>query len=85
MSSSFMKTTVRRPFQAAVAIVVGVDGGVELVVRADRRQQQAALARVDVVGERCRGELGAAGGGLEDALARGLKDPKAVRVAGAAC
>ena len=41
-------------FEAPVAIVVRVDRGVELVVRADRRQQEPALARVDVGGERTR-------------------------------
>jgi hypothetical protein len=54
--------------EAAVAIVVRVDARVELVVRADRRQHQTSVARVDVVWERRQRELGVTGGGLKDAL-----------------
>src|SRR5919106_411965 len=73
-----------QPLEAAVAVVVRVDRGVELVVRPDRRQQEPALARVDVVRERCRRELGPPGRGGEDALPCRLRDPEAVRVASAA-
>ena len=36
-------------FQAAVSVVVGIDGRVELVVRPDRGQRQPSTARIDVV------------------------------------
>lgn len=63
-------------------VVVGVDGRVELVVRTDRRQNQPAVARVEVVGKWRRRELGAVRGSQEDTFPRGLVDAEAVRVPG---
>jgi hypothetical protein len=69
--------------QAAVAVVVGVDRGVELVVRADRGQRQPSLAGIDVVRKRREPELGASGGRQESAFAGGLAEAEAVRAADA--
>ena len=46
MSSGCTNTTRRPPSIAAVAVVEAVDGGVELVVRAHRLQQQPALGHL---------------------------------------
>ena len=52
-------------------------------MRADRRQHEPSLARVDVVGEGRGGELGLSGRGLEDTFPGRLRDAETVRVAGA--
>src|SRR6476646_9984864 len=59
--------------QPAVAVVVGVDRRVELVVRADRGQHQPPLAGNGAVWERREPELGAAGGRQESAFAGWLR------------
>ncbi len=60
----------------AVAVVVGVDRGVPLVVGAHGAQRQGAGGGDDV-GEGGGGELGAAGRGVEDEFAGGLLDAEA--------
>ncbi len=57
---------------AAVAIVLRIDRRVELVVAADRGEEQAAFAEI-VLGDGMHGEARALGGRRERALSRAVR------------
>jgi len=69
--------------EPSVSVVVRVDRGVELVMRADRCQQEPTFTRVDVPREWRRRKFRATGRGLENPVPRRLDDAESVRVAGA--
>src|SRR5262249_42401923 len=67
----------------AIAILESIDGRVELIVAADRRHQELAVAKL-FARWRNRGDDGFAGRRLERAALRAARQPEAARLAHAA-